>query len=228
MLGDNPRQHAPQSLASQSSQLGSWPRAAGVALRGSGATPDFPCVKVKQSPIFETDTRIVRLPMHLVRLTEVMKIAAIPGRGLTAAEVLKATGLLWSTYYKLLHSLVKHRSINEPVVQCSCCLCREKLSGGDPQRIHEAYEGAPRNRIRTDRRTALSRMRSDIYIDVSSKAAPVLIGHIGASVSVGAVGPVRHFREACRKEIGEELQQNAAKISATRRKPITTSTLEEE
>lgn len=113
-----------------------------------------------QSPVFETDTRIVRLPMHLDRLTEVMKIAAIPGRGLTAAEVLKATGLLRSTYYKLLLSLVKHRSINEPVVQCSCCVCREKLSGGEPQRIHEAYEGAPRNRIRTDRRTALSRMRS--------------------------------------------------------------------
>lgn len=129
-------------------------------MRRSGAAPDFPCVKVKQGPSFETYKRIVRLLMHLDRLTAIMEIVAIPGRGLTTAEVQKAIGLLRSTHYQLLHSLAKHRLINAPVVQGSCRGSRGKFSRGDPQRIHKAYKGVPQNRIRTDRRTALSRMRS--------------------------------------------------------------------
>ncbi|MGM0662465.1 MAG: hypothetical protein ACQEUH_15020 [Pseudomonadota bacterium] len=81
----------------------------------------------------------------------------------------------------------------------------------------------------------------------------MLIGHIGASFSVGAVGPARRFRAVYRKEIGEELKQISAKVGAAiklcnvaqmketdipllkpaqyeaiRRNPITTSTSEEE
>lgn len=55
----------------------------------------------------------------------------------------------------------------------------------------------------------------EIELGVSSVAAPVLIGHIGASFSVGAVGPVRRFETTHRKEIGEELIKIAAKISAS-------------
>ncbi len=54
----------------------------------------------------------------------------------------------------------------------------------------------------------------EIDIGVSSVAAPVLIGHIGASFSVGAVGSVRRFKAAYRNELGEELKQIAERISA--------------
>ncbi len=54
----------------------------------------------------------------------------------------------------------------------------------------------------------------EIDIGVSSVAAPVLIGHIGASFSVGVVGPVRRFKAAYRKELGEELIGIADRISA--------------
>ena len=130
------------------------------ALRRSDARPDFPCVKVKQGSIFETDTRIVRLPMYLDRLTEVMNFVALPGRGLTAAEVQKATGSLRSKCCSLLKSLANHQLINDPVDQGSGRVCRAQLSGGDPQRIHKVYQDAPKGRIRTGCPTALSRVRS--------------------------------------------------------------------
>ena len=53
-----------------------------------------------------------------------------------------------------------------------------------------------------------------IDIGVSSVAEPVLIGHIGASFSVGVVDPVRRFKAAYRNELGEELIQIAERRSA--------------
>lgn len=49
---------------------------------------------------------------------------------------------------------------------------------------------------------------------VSSVAVPMLIGHIGASFTVGATGPVRRFKAIYRKELAEALKQISARISA--------------
>lgn len=54
----------------------------------------------------------------------------------------------------------------------------------------------------------------EIEIGVSSVAAPIQIGNIGATFSAGAIGPVRRFTDSHRASIGAELTQLAAKVSA--------------
>ncbi|MEO9649805.1 MAG: IclR family transcriptional regulator [Roseobacter sp.] len=54
----------------------------------------------------------------------------------------------------------------------------------------------------------------EIDIGISSVAAPVTIGNIGATFSVGAVGPVRRFGTQYRHEIGTQLKQLATKVSS--------------
>jgi len=53
----------------------------------------------------------------------------------------------------------------------------------------------------------------EIDVGISSVAAPVTIGNIGATFSVGAVGPVRRFGTEYRHNIGHQLTQLATKIS---------------
>lgn len=53
----------------------------------------------------------------------------------------------------------------------------------------------------------------EIDIGVASVAAPIMVGNIGATFSVGAVGPIRRFSLGCRKEIGHKLTVLAGKIS---------------
>ncbi len=53
----------------------------------------------------------------------------------------------------------------------------------------------------------------EIDIGIASVAAPVTIGNIGATFSVGAVGPVRRFGTARRNEIGERLIELADRVS---------------
>lgn len=54
----------------------------------------------------------------------------------------------------------------------------------------------------------------EVDIGISSVAAPVSVGNVGATFSVGAVGPVRRFDTAYRQKVGAELTDIAAKISA--------------
>lgn len=54
----------------------------------------------------------------------------------------------------------------------------------------------------------------EIDMGVVSVAAPIRIGPVGASFSVGAVGPVRRFTAASRRRIGEELKELAVKVNA--------------
>lgn len=54
----------------------------------------------------------------------------------------------------------------------------------------------------------------EIDIGISSVAAPVTIGNIGATFSVGAVGPVRRFGTQYRHKLGGELIKLATKISS--------------
>lgn len=53
----------------------------------------------------------------------------------------------------------------------------------------------------------------EIDAGISSVAAPITVGNIGATFSVGAVGPVRRFGTEYRQNIGRELIQLATKIS---------------
>lgn len=53
----------------------------------------------------------------------------------------------------------------------------------------------------------------EIDIGVASVAAPIMVGNIGASFSVGAVGPIRRFQQQYRRQIGQELTVLATKIS---------------
>lgn len=54
----------------------------------------------------------------------------------------------------------------------------------------------------------------EIDIGISSVAAPITVGNIGATFSVGAVGPVRRFGTEYRQKIGEQLKELSTKISA--------------
>ncbi|MEP3637474.1 MAG: IclR family transcriptional regulator [Paracoccaceae bacterium] len=53
----------------------------------------------------------------------------------------------------------------------------------------------------------------EIDIGISSVAAPITIGNIGATFSVGAVGPVRRFGTEYRQNIGHQLTELATRIS---------------
>ncbi|WP_377192978.1 IclR family transcriptional regulator [Ruegeria meonggei] len=53
----------------------------------------------------------------------------------------------------------------------------------------------------------------EIDIGISSVAAPVSIGNIGATFSIGAVGPIRRFGTEYRMEIGEKLKVLSEKVS---------------
>ena len=52
----------------------------------------------------------------------------------------------------------------------------------------------------------------EIELGVSSVAAPVQIGSVGALYSIGATGPVRRFTKDRRAQIGEQLCQMARKM----------------
>ncbi len=53
----------------------------------------------------------------------------------------------------------------------------------------------------------------ELDMGMASVAAPVTIGNIGATFSIGAVGPIRRFTNTYRKQIGEELIQISKKVS---------------
>ncbi|MFV1875698.1 IclR family transcriptional regulator [Nioella sp.] len=53
----------------------------------------------------------------------------------------------------------------------------------------------------------------EIDLGIASVAAPVSVGNIGATFSVGAVGPIRRFGPDYRAEIGEKLIQLANRVS---------------
>ncbi|MEM7596786.1 MAG: IclR family transcriptional regulator [Pseudomonadota bacterium] len=53
----------------------------------------------------------------------------------------------------------------------------------------------------------------EIEVGVSSVAAPIQIGNIGATFSVGATGPVRRFTQARRTEIGAYLRCSSDQVA---------------
>lgn len=53
----------------------------------------------------------------------------------------------------------------------------------------------------------------EIDLGIASVAAPVSIGNIGATFSVGAVGPIRRFGQDQRQAFGENLMELATRVS---------------
>jgi DNA-binding IclR family transcriptional regulator len=53
----------------------------------------------------------------------------------------------------------------------------------------------------------------EIEVGVSSVAAPIRIGNIGATFSIGATGPVRRFTARRREQIGKELCALSGKVA---------------
>lgn len=242
--------------------------------------------------------------MHLDRLISILEIVAIAGRGLSAAEVQKATGLPRPTCYRLLQTLANHRLIDDPdgtahyviaerliriallgqsdidvrracapalqaaaakfgdtvflarfrnrqveiihvetpddpargfihpglgarpMHACSCSKAiaafaeesfQEEILNGTLS-VYTKYTKSTKTRLKAEFtkivQQGYAECDQEIDMGVSSVAAPVLIGHIGASFSIGTVGPVRRLKAANRKEIGKELIRIAAKISA--------------
>ena len=79
------------------------------------------------------------------------------------------------------------------------------------------YTKVSEKELRAEFETILERGFADcdqeIDIGIASVAAPVSIGNIGATFSVGAVGPIRRFKKEYRERIGIKLKILSLKIS---------------
>jgi len=61
----------------------------------------------------------------------------------------------------------------------------------------------------------IHRSVEEIEIGGSSVAAPIRIGNVGATFSIGATGPIRRFKDSYRSKVGAELRDLAQKVSLT-------------
>ena len=112
-----------------------------------------------------------------------------------------------------------------PMHACSCSKViaayaeeafREEILSGQMRRYTPHTKRDPdalRAEFATIRQTGYAECVEEIEVGVSSVAAPIRIGNIGATFSVGTTGPVRRFTSARRAEIGKDLCALAGKIS---------------
>ncbi len=121
-----------------------------------------------------------------------------------------------------IHPGLGHR----PMHACSCSKAiaafaeeafREDILNG-PLKAYTEHTKITRDELRQEfsdiQARGYAECVEEIEIGVSSVAAPVRIGNIGATFSLGAIGPIRRFTNAHRAKIGTELQQLASKVSA--------------
>ena len=241
--------------------------------------------------------------MHLERLVGLLEVVAVAGRGVTVAEIQKATGLPKPTCYRLIQSLCAQNLLDQPagsgqfvigerliriallgksdvdVRRCAAPLLKTATNTfnetvflarfrdnrveiihvetpDDPERayIHPGLGVRPmhacscskaiaafaepafqeailsgslkqytehtkitRAELRAEFSTIVARGFADcdqeIDLGIASVAAPVSVGNIGATFSVGAVGPVRRFGTEYRHQIGQKLPALSDKLS---------------
>ena len=114
-----------------------------------------------------------------------------------------------------------------PMHACSCSKViaafaedefREEILAG-PLRSYtpktKQYPQALRIEFEAIRQAGFAECVEEIELGVSSVAAPIRIGNIGATFSVGATGPVRRFTKSHRAEIGKDLCTIADKVALT-------------
>lgn len=119
-----------------------------------------------------------------------------------------------------------HPGIGErPLHACSCSKAIAAFADdGFRERILDGTLMAFTEQTRTSRDDLMDEFRlikrrgfadcdQEIDVGISSVAAPITTGNIGATFSVGAVGPVRRFGADHRQEIGQQLTELATKIS---------------
>ena len=70
-----------------------------------------------------------------------------------------------------------------------------------------------RTEFATIRQAGFAECVEEIEVGVSSVAAPILIGNIGATFSIGTTGPVRRFTDKRRAGIGRDLCTLAGKVA---------------
>ncbi|MEI4194775.1 IclR family transcriptional regulator [Roseovarius sp. E0-M6] len=112
-----------------------------------------------------------------------------------------------------------------PMHACSCSKViaafaengfREEILNG-PMRCYTPQTKSDPETLRKEfseiRMSGYAECVEEIEVGVSSVAAPIRIGNIGATYSIGATGPVRRFTARRRTEIGRELGQFADKAA---------------
>jgi len=240
--------------------------------------------------------------MHLERLINLVEIAAVAGRPVSAADLQKASGLPKPTCYRLIQSLQDQRLLDQPeddgkyvvgerlirmallgksdvdvrrraapllkaaaitfnetvflarfrggkveiihvetpddparayvhpglgVRPMHACSCSKAIAAfaepafqdkilSDSLRTYTEHTKITQEALRAEFAEIVARGYADcdqeIDIGIASVAAPITIGTIGASFSVGAVGPIRRMDTATRQTIGAELKTLASKI----------------
>ncbi len=113
-----------------------------------------------------------------------------------------------------------------PMHACSCSKViaafaeedfREDIFNG-PLKAYTEHTKITRDELRGEfadiRARGYAECVEEIEMGVSSVAAPVQVGTIGATFSLGATGPIRRFNHTRRAEIGAELKQLASKVSS--------------
>src|SRR6056297_593527 len=112
-----------------------------------------------------------------------------------------------------------------PMHACSCSKViaafaedgfREEILDGPLRRYTPRTKHDPdalRAEFEEIRMTGYAECVEEIEVGVSSVAAPIRIGNIGATFSIGATGPVRRFTARRRAEIGTELRDDADKVA---------------
>ena len=112
-----------------------------------------------------------------------------------------------------------------PMHACSCSKViaafaeesfREEILAGPMRSFTDKTKRKPealREEFDLIRQSGFAECVEEIEIGVSSVAAPIRIGNIGATFSIGATGPVRRFTPQRRAEIGQALCAMAGKIA---------------
>ena len=112
-----------------------------------------------------------------------------------------------------------------PMHACSCSKViaafaedsfREEILNG-PMRSYTPNTKRDPEALRAEfaliRQAGFAECVEEIEVGVSSVAAPIRIGNIGATYSIGATGPVRRFTAKRRSEIGHHLCKLAGKVA---------------
>jgi DNA-binding IclR family transcriptional regulator len=116
-----------------------------------------------------------------------------------------------------------------PMHACSCSKAiaafaeqsfREDILNG-PMRAYTEHTKITADALRAEfseiQRAGYAECVEEIEIGVSSVAAPIQIGNVGATFAVGATGPIRRFTQDYRAQIGAELQKVSTKVAAALR-----------
>ena len=113
-----------------------------------------------------------------------------------------------------------------PMHACSCSKAiaafakedfREEILDG-PIKTYTARTKITRDELRAEfadiRTRGYAECVEEIEVGVSSVAAPVQTGDLGAMFSVGAIGPIRRFTGAHRARVGVHLMQLASRVGS--------------